>query len=263
MTVHRLALYRSDDPYTRVPNSTVRDPRLDLKARGLLLIMLSKPDGWNFTERNLAADAGVSRQQVRTAIETLAEAGYLVRERITHEGRPVLQTRVYDVSSEGPTSVPSEGPTSVPTLVRFHDRREPGPVSKTDSSKNEVTPTADAGDERRTVKRQPDLLFEAVVDVCGHDPSRLTKAERGRINAALKDLRTVDATPEQVRGAARAWQRTYPNARLTATALSANWSTIVPKQTPTEARTNNCEHCGVRLDAHDDEWCAVAYRRVV
>lgn len=254
MTVHRLALYRSDDPYTRVPNSTIRDPRLDLKSRGLLLIMLSKPDGWNFTERNLASDAGVSRQQVRTAIETLSDAGYLVRERITHEGRPVLQTRVYDVPSEGTTSVPSEGPTSVPTLVRFHDRREPVPVSKNERSKNEVTPAADAAKGR-----QRDLLFEAVVDVCGHDSKRLTKAERGRVNKALKDLREVQATPEQVQGAARAWQRTYPNARLTATALSANWSTIAPAVKTHDDRTDNCATCGVRLDAHDDEWCRVAY----
>lgn len=258
MTVHRLALYRSDDPYTRVPNSTVRDPRLDLKARGLLLIMLSKPDGWRFTERNLADDAGVSRQQVRTAIETLSDAGYLVRERITHDGRPVLQTRVYDVSVEGPTSVPSEGPGSVPTLVRFHDRREVGPHSKNEVSKNEVTPSADAVKDEPP-KRQRDLLFDAVVAVCGHDASRLTKAERGRVNKALKDLREVNATPEQVQGAARAWARTYPNARLTATALSANWSTIAPAQTATQVRADNCAVCGVRLDAHDDEWCRLAY----
>lgn len=238
MPISRLAHYRADDPYTRVPNSSVRDDRLDLKARGLLLVMLSKPDGWRFTERNLAAECGVSRDQIRTAVERLVDAGYVVRERIVVDGRPVLETRVYDVTS-------SEGRVSRPESVGDPGGRESRPHSKTENSKTELTLAA------RRPSRERDLLFEAVVDVCGQDPKRLTSSERGRINRALKDLRDVGATPEQIRKAATKWQTTYPSARLTATAIAANWTTIVPP-----AEIDRCPICGQQTDRHDDDVCA-------
>ena len=97
MSVHRLAKYQTDDPFTRVPNSAVNDERLDLKARGLLLIMLSKPNGWTFRERQLAEAAGVGRDQVNTAMRKLIESGYVRRYRETVEGKPpVTVTEVFD-----------------------------------------------------------------------------------------------------------------------------------------------------------------------
>ena len=98
MTVQRLGKYQSEDPFTRVPNAAVRDDRLDLKARGLLLLMLSKPDDWRFTEANLARDAGVGRDQLRTAIASLIDAGYVHRWWHTEGDRPIHRTSVSDVS---------------------------------------------------------------------------------------------------------------------------------------------------------------------
>jgi hypothetical protein len=209
VTVHRLSLYRSDDPYTRVPNVTVNDKRLDLKARGLLLFMLSKPDGWTFRERTLADHCGVSRAQIRTAMQTLITHGYVKRNVVVVDGLPRQQTEVYDVATD-------EGSVSVPPLVSNPDRPEPVPVSNTESAVK-LNPTGD---------RKQDVLFDAVCEVCGHDPSRLTGSERGRINRALKDLRSVGATPEQVRAAAGRWRATYPNATLTANALAVHWSKL-------------------------------------
>jgi len=208
MTVHRLALYRSDDPYTRVPNTTVNDKRLDLKARGLLLFMLSKPDGWQFRERTLADHCGVSRAQIRTALQTLITYGYVKRSVVVIDGIPRQQTEVYDVSHEGSVSVPP--------LVPNPDRPEPVPFTKTER----------AVKTNQQVDRKPDGLFEAVCAVCGHDPKRLTAAERGKINRALKDLRTVNATPDQIRLAANRWRQIYPNATLTPTAIASHWSRL-------------------------------------
>ena len=217
MTVHRLALYRSDDPYTRVPNVTVNDERLDLKALGLLVFMLSKPDGWTFRERALASQVGVSREQIRTALARLTEAGYVVRRNELADGIPRVVTEVYDVPK-------SEGPETVPPKVRKPDRRETGPVSKE---------LVGARTTRRVVN-PPDGLFETMVEVCGHDPKRLTSSERGRINKALKDLREVGVTPDEIRSAAKVYRSKYPNAALTPTALSAHWSTLQRRtSTPT------------------------------
>jgi len=246
MPISRLAHYRADDPYTRIPNSAVRDPRLDLKSLGLLLIMLSKPDGWRFTERNLADDAHVSRQQVRTALQTLSDAGYVSRARVMRDGRPIVETRVYDVSREGLESVPSEGTTSVPTLVLESDGRESVPISKTEVSKT----------EQERASRQPDHLFDSVVAATKQDPRRLTPSERGRINRALKDLRTVGATPDEVRRFASRWPQVYPGATLTATAIASNWTAVLGTAASTEPV---CDRCRAPLTQHDLDWCQAAY----
>jgi hypothetical protein len=108
MSVHRLAKYQTDDPFTRVPNSAVNDPNLDLKARGLLLFMLSKPDGWVFRERSLAKQAGVGRDQLRGAMQRLIDAGYVVRRWESVDGRPVPVTEVYD-SAQSQVGKPEVG----------------------------------------------------------------------------------------------------------------------------------------------------------
>lgn len=205
MTVHRLALYRSDDPFTRVPNVSINDQRLDLKSRGLLVFMLSKPDGWTFRERALADQTGVSREQIRTALAKLVETGYVRRVRRIVDGKPRMETHVFDVARD-------EGTESVPAPVRDYDRRESVPVS------NER--------ERVTNTTRRDELFESVCSVTGHDPKQLTSSERGKINRALKDLRSVQATPSDVIARADVWRKRYPNATLTPTALAAHWSSL-------------------------------------
>lgn len=116
--------FQSADPFTRVPNAAVNDPALDLKALGLLVVMLSKPPGWRFSEQRLAADAGVGRRQVRTAIESLVDAGYVRRVRVGSP--PVVRTEVYDV----PQGHRSELWPRVPEC----DGGEPVPLSKKDPS---------------------------------------------------------------------------------------------------------------------------------
>ena len=124
MSVHRLAKYQSDDPFTRVPNSAVNDDRLDLKARGLLLLMLSLPDHWVFRERNLADKAGVGREAVRSAMAKLIEAGYVVRRREAEGGKPpVVVTEVYDTAQ-----TPNLAEVGKPEVGK-PDRRETRPIS--------------------------------------------------------------------------------------------------------------------------------------
>lgn len=206
MTVHRLALYRSDDPFTRVPNATLNDSRLDLKTRGLLVFMLSKPDGWTFRERALADQTGVSREQIRTALAKLVDAGYVRRVRRIVDGKPRIETQVFDVAQ-------SEGTDPVPDPVREDDGRESVPVS---NERERVTNRS---------SRQ-DHLFDAVCSITGHDPKQLTSSERGKINRALKDLRSVNATPSDVIARAAVWRTRYPNATLTPTALASHWSSL-------------------------------------
>lgn len=84
--------------------------------------------------------------------------------------------------------------------------------------------------------RKPDPLFDALVDACRIDPAELTRPARGALNAALRDLRAVDATPDEIHQRAEAYRRMWPTVTLTPTALARHWAECVPRAGPVDLR---------------------------
>jgi len=68
-----------DDHFTQIPNDWLRDKRISLGAKGLLAQLLSHAPGWRISQENLAFANGVGRDAIRTLINELLEAGYLMR----------------------------------------------------------------------------------------------------------------------------------------------------------------------------------------
>jgi len=67
--------------YTVMSNHHLKNRMLSLKAKGLLSIMLSLPDEWDYTLRGLAAISKEGVDAIRQAILELEEAGYIIRAR--------------------------------------------------------------------------------------------------------------------------------------------------------------------------------------
>lgn len=87
------------DKFTVIDNFALRDNRLSLKARGLLVTMLSLPDNWKFSENGLCSIFEKDGQAaIRSGLKELEEAGYLVRERVRDEHGRVSSVNwiVYD-----------------------------------------------------------------------------------------------------------------------------------------------------------------------
>jgi len=68
-----------DDHFTQIPNSWLRDSRISLGAKGLLAQLLSHAPGWRISQETLSFANGIGRDAIRTLINELLEAGYLVR----------------------------------------------------------------------------------------------------------------------------------------------------------------------------------------
>ncbi len=71
--------------FTKVSNTIVNDERLSLKAKGLMVYLLSKPDTWKFYQETIVKDTSDGVKAVRSAIKELEENGYLVRKRTRDE----------------------------------------------------------------------------------------------------------------------------------------------------------------------------------
>lgn len=75
--------------------------------------------------------------------------------------------------------------------------------------------------------RQPDLLWDAVLAVCGVEPDQITNSGRGAYNRAVNDIRQAGGTPDDVPRRAAVYRRRY-DATLTPTALAKHWAACGP-----------------------------------
>lgn len=65
--------------YTVMANHHLRDTRLSLKAKGLLSVMLSLPENWDYTLAGLAHISKEGVDAIRAAVNELVHTGYIIR----------------------------------------------------------------------------------------------------------------------------------------------------------------------------------------
>nr|WP_290461172.1 DUF6017 domain-containing protein [Acutalibacter muris] len=95
--------------YTVMSNHHLKNMNLSLKAKGLLSMMLSLPDSWNYTTRGLAAICKEGVDAIRSAIQELEGAGYIVRRLLRGGNGRITDTEyvIYE-QPQGPDTAPPE-----------------------------------------------------------------------------------------------------------------------------------------------------------
>ena len=79
MAVFRIEKSRD---YTVMSNHHLRDMSLSLKAKGLLSLMLSLPENWDYTMKGLARICKDGIDSISGGIRELEAHGYLIRARV-------------------------------------------------------------------------------------------------------------------------------------------------------------------------------------
>ena len=80
----------------------LKDKALSLKAKGLLSMMLSMPEEWNYSTRGLAAICKEGVEAVGNALKELEKAGYMVRRQLRGENGRITDTEyiIYEKPQE-------------------------------------------------------------------------------------------------------------------------------------------------------------------
>ena len=71
--------------FTVMSNYHLRDVELSLKAKGLLSLMLSLPEDWDYTTKGLARICKDGVDSITSALKELENHGYLTRQRTRYE----------------------------------------------------------------------------------------------------------------------------------------------------------------------------------
>ncbi len=92
--------------YTVMSNCHLKDKNLTLKSKGLLSMMLSLPDEWNYTTRGLAAICKEGVDSIGTALKELETVGYIKRNRLRDEKGKITDTEyvIFERPQEQPNT---------------------------------------------------------------------------------------------------------------------------------------------------------------
>ena len=108
-----MAVFRVErtNNYTVMSNYHLRDKTLSLKAKGLLSLMLSLPETWDYTLAGLARISLEGKDAIRAAVVELEKAGYIHRSQTTDKTGKFSSNEYiireypafHEPSSEGPS----------------------------------------------------------------------------------------------------------------------------------------------------------------
>lgn len=124
-----MSIVRSEktEGFTVMSNSHLKDRSISLKAKGLLSLILSLPDGWAYTIKGLATLSSDGLDSTRAALKNLEDHGYVVRRQL-YDKRGRFAKCEYTVYERPQRSSPS---TDLPSLEK--------PTSAKPSSRNAST----------------------------------------------------------------------------------------------------------------------------
>ena len=103
MAVFRIEKTRD---YTVMANHHLRNTELSLKAKGLLSLMLSLPEDWDYTTKGLARICKDGVDSISATIKELEDTGYIIRQRIRNS-KGQLTTIEYTIQEHPPHPQPA------------------------------------------------------------------------------------------------------------------------------------------------------------
>ena len=191
--------------YTVMSNHHLRDTSLSLKAKGLLSLMLSLPEDWDYTTKGLSKICKDGIDSICATVKELEEHGYVIRERIRNakgqltdteytileEPQPKRENPVLDNPILGKPE--QENPTQLNTKELNTD------LSNKDQSIYPPDSESNAPDENTMIDRM-DVYSEIIKENIEYDTLLLRGYDKALLNEIFSLLLdTVCSSKKQIR----------------------------------------------------------------
>ena len=122
--------------YTVMSNYHLRDTTISLKSKGLLSMMLSLPDEWNYTTRGLAKICKEGVDAIGGALRELEKAGYIVRRVVRNERGRICDMEYTIYEQPHPRQLDSPRPDTTALDTENSDMEGRGPETTAQINKD-------------------------------------------------------------------------------------------------------------------------------
>lgn len=183
--------------FTHIPNPPLRDQALTLQSKGLFCMMLSLPEGWDFTVGGLATVCGCGRDKIRACLRNLEAAGYLLREQ-GHGSDGQFAGNVYVLYDEKCAPLPGFPSTGKPSTENPLTENPTEYKKDIIQERNNTPPTPQGGRRAKHAHRDaPEWKPERFAGFWEFYPSKGKRNKQGAIRAWDK-LKPSDALINEI-----------------------------------------------------------------
>ena len=164
--------------YTVISNYHLRDKNLSLRTIGLLSLILSLPDTWDYSQAGLAAICKDGEDSIRSGLKELEKYGYLERERERDEsGR--MRGIIYHIYE-----IPKNKRDEIGTTACHEPQKN---TSKTDNRRNSKSPKTNSPKLENPILVKPVGDFQII-----EFPKQVNEKQR------IKDIENKDIENKEV-----------------------------------------------------------------
>ena len=180
MAVFRVEKNRN---YTVMSNVHLKDRGISLKAKGLLSVILSLPEDWNYTTRGLAAICKEGVDSIGAALRELESAGYLARHRLRDKSGRISDTEYVVYESPHKETEADMPDADAP------DTASPCTENSYMVSPDTATPRTDAPDTENPAQlnTQVSNTYESNTQKSNPDPIMIQKQRAQRADTGMSD----------------------------------------------------------------------------
>ena len=193
--------------FTVLQNTMLLDKRLSLKTKGLMAVILSRPDNWRYSIAGLSAFCRCGRDAIRSALSELEKAGYLTRQQV-HGERGKFAGTVYTIREISDTPAETVALEEAAPLSGFPTTDEP----------TTGDPTSENPTQRNKDKKKEGIKNPPIAPQGGRGALPKWKPERF---AAFWDYYRQHARGEARMDAVSAWDKLKPDDALIRTMAHA------------------------------------------
>jgi hypothetical protein len=177
-----MAVFRVEktSDYTVMSNHHLKNKELTLKAKGLLSLILSLPDSWEYSMRGFASICKENKDTISKIFNELVSAGYITREQERGEGGKMGKS-IYTIYEQPPKTKETSGfqpcpkkPVTVKRDTVNPVTEKPTPVSSPQLNTNKTN----------TKKSNTDTINHSIAQK--QQPPQTSTAESNGMNDRLK-----------------------------------------------------------------------------
>jgi len=196
--------------FTQVPNEIINDKRVSLKAKGLYLYFISKPDNWDFSLSGMCSQLKESRPSVIKTIDELCSFGYLEKIKNRLDGKQAVNDYILHQSP----IFPSESRNVTQKMRLRKTDSENFTTSNTNKNKNKISNTLSSSDERDFFKFKEDFIKENKNKLFTTNGIGWLPDTQFKINDQNYIYNTVSQKLLNREDAFKVWQYLYYNSQL-------------------------------------------------